>query len=138
MNIDWNATVAWVAFGVAVITPCVTTYLNNRFQFKLKKLELNHKSNEDSLSEMSSAYTTYLEVTSRILIENRYVDDLVSYSVAYHKIFLYAQPDLYPLLEELNQKISSKNYDDSSKALFLNITKILSDKLNRMRPLSKL
>lgn len=133
MNIDWNATIAWIAFGVAVITPCVTTFLNNRFQLKLKNIEIHQKLQNEYLQKLSSVYTSYLEATSKILIDNNYLDELTNYSRAYHVIFLYLPTELHSSLEQLDVLISNKQYDKDSKDLLLHITKMLSDQLERAK-----
>lgn len=40
MITDWSAAAAWIALIVAIISPVITTVLNNRFQLKLKDREL--------------------------------------------------------------------------------------------------
>ena len=36
---DWGAKASWIALIVAIISPAITTYLNNRFQLKAKSID---------------------------------------------------------------------------------------------------
>lgn len=41
-TIDWNATAAWIALAVSIVTPTISLLLSNIHQRKLKKLELKN------------------------------------------------------------------------------------------------
>lgn len=135
--IDWDATVAWIAFAVAVITPCITTYLNNRFQLKLKAIEITQKSHDEYITKLTSVYTNYLETTAKLLLEHSYLEEYTAYSRAYHTMFLYVSEPLHKSLEQLDSMISNKNFNNESADLFLHITKMLSYELNTTKQKSK-
>lgn len=42
---DWNASAAWIALAISIITPTISLLLNNLHQRKLKRLELRHQKN---------------------------------------------------------------------------------------------
>lgn len=66
-NIDWNATAAWIALAVAIISPIITTIIANCHQSEMKRLEIMEKRGLDIIEN-------YISITSK---EKQ--SDLVSY-----------------------------------------------------------
>ena len=58
-TIDWNATAAWIALAVSIVTPTISLLLSNIHQRKLKKLELKNALILKQYGEMESAIIEY-------------------------------------------------------------------------------
>ena len=48
-TIDWNATAAWIALAVSIITPAISLLLNNIHQRKLKENRIKKCSNYQAI-----------------------------------------------------------------------------------------
>lgn len=137
-SIDWNATVAWIAFGVAIITPCITTYLNNRYQLKLKKLELNEANRKELYLSKYKAYSEYIKYASKLIIDHSFVEAETDYSQAYHELYLHVPPELRFNLDKVDYRFSERLFNDETKVLLLTVVKQLSDELGIIEPKTKL
>ena len=58
MNIDPNIVMAIIAFS-AVISPTISTYLNNRHQLKIEKLKLFEKCKYDAIENFTKSVEFY-------------------------------------------------------------------------------
>jgi len=117
-TIDWSATAAWIALGVAIVSPIFTTIIKNCYQSKLKRLEIMEQRG-------LSIIENYPAVTSREILTTGISED---YQKCYAQIFLYAPKDLHKDLEELNCLISypvNNMFPDKEKCskLLLKISK---------------
>ncbi|WP_312636349.1 hypothetical protein [Oscillibacter sp.] len=95
MNIDWSATAAWIALVVAIISPIVTSIINNRHLSKIKKMEIIQQRGLAVIEE-------YISVTSREILITGVSD---AYEKIYAKVFIYVPKSLHSQLEELNSLI---------------------------------
>ena len=57
-TIDWNATAAWIALAVSIITPAISLLLNNIHQRKLKETELKNALIIKQYDEMKNVIMT--------------------------------------------------------------------------------
>ena len=114
MTIDWNATVAWIAFGVAVITPAVTTYLNNRFQLKLKKMEQNYSKQSSYYEKQRICIESFLSLASK-QIETDYESERIEFCKCFHELLLYLPKEDWEQVKDLYESIESRNKNSNQK-----------------------
>ena len=114
MTIDWNATVAWIAFGVAVITPAVTTYLNNRFQLKLKKMEQNYSKQSSYYEKQRVCIESFLSLASK-QIETDYESERIEFCKCFHELLLYLPKEDWEQVKDLYESIESRNKNSNQK-----------------------
>lgn len=114
MTIDWNATVAWIAFGVAVITPAVTTYLNNRFQLKLKKMEQNYSKQSSYYEKQRICIESFLSLASK-QIETDYESERIEFRKCFHELLLYLPKEDWEQVKDLYESIESRNKNSNQK-----------------------
>lgn len=126
MAIDWNATVAWIAFGVAVITPVVTTFLNNRFQLKLKKMEQNFSKQSTYYEKQRLCIETFLTFASK-QIETNYESERIEFCKCFHELLLYLPKEDWDQAKELYDSIIKRD-KDSVQRLYA-VTEILASRL---------
>ena len=63
-TIDWNATAAWIALAVSIITPAISLLLNNIHQRKLKETELKNALIIKQYDEMKNVIIEYHKCVS--------------------------------------------------------------------------
>lgn len=122
-SIDWNATAAWIALAVSIITPTISLFINNRHQRKLKQLELINQKSTEFYSKQCDVFTKYLKhVTTHVYsISN----DFFEYNTSYHELFMYVPQEYWNLLTSLDIAIKS-NDKQKIETLYLEVTKTLA------------
>ena len=121
MNIDPNIVMAIIAV-VTVVTPLFTTWQNNRFQLKLKKLENEEKLLERNIWHKRDIFENYACSLSQIaLLRN---DSLLTELGKYYSLaYIYAPPALQTQMSECQKFLIDFDFD---KAVPL-IDPIISD-----------
>lgn len=127
MNPNWSAIVAWIAFGVAIITPAVTTYLNNRFQLKMRKLEFAFQKQNDYYEKQRSCIENFLSFASK-QIETNYQSERIEFLKCYHELLLYLPSKDWEKVKSLYHLITKGNKEQSIKLLY-EVTEILAARL---------
>lgn len=109
MEINTTVLAAIVAAVAAVIAPVITTWLNNRHQYKIRKLELMHV-------EKIKAIQEYTQACSNFLIDGR-SNAQRDYYKCYGNIFLYADKKHWPKIKKLHSAIVDGNSSAASNLL---------------------
>lgn len=120
---DWSATAAWIALAIAIISPIITSIINNKHATKIKKMDFDFSTRSKMISE-------YVEITSREILKSGVSDD---YRKIFSQIFLYVPKSTWNDIEKLNSlmlngKESSKIFADKNEctAMLINICKKLN------------
>lgn len=129
-SIDWNATAAWIALAVSIITPTISLFINNRHQRKLKQLELLNQKAAEFYSKQCNVFTKYLRnVTEHI---HAVGGSIFNYDTSYHELFMYIPEKHWGLFISLDEAIRSKN-QQQIELLYLEVTKTLALILQEQR-----
>lgn len=108
LKIDFTLTLSIVIAVIALISPIITTVINNRHQLKIKKIDMYEESKRQALSE-------FIENAQEYLLNSDYEKPTIKYHSSLDKLFLYFS-DI-----DLNTFISFekaiKNKDDFSIAM---------------------
>ena len=110
MGFDTTVIAALIAAVAAIIAPVITTCLNNRHQYKMRKLEISQE-------EKIKAIQEYTEACSNFLIDGRSAAKSEYYK-SYGKIFLYANKKNWSKIEKLHFAI--ENGPESAASNLLN------------------
>lgn len=106
-TIDWNATAAWIALAVSIVTPTLSLLLNNIHQRKLKNLEFEHSIELDHYHQMENVFKDFLDnVSSKLHLMGSFSKD---YELAYHKLFLYVPKEYWKTLKDFNEIFLANN-----------------------------
>lgn len=123
-KIDISITISVIVALCAIISPILTTIINNRYQMKVKKLEAEQRFYEDTIVRKRTIFENYLKAASRCAIRAK-GEYLAEYGEYYISAFIYAPSDIrtdminihnlmteykwieaIPLIEELTPKIA--------------------------------
>lgn len=108
---EMNATVlaAIVAAIAAVVAPVITTWLTNRYHYKIKRVEIFQSQKITAIQRFSSSCSNHLASC------NKQTKD--EYYKSYGEIFLFASKKHWKDIESLNCDIEQGNFDNAALKL---------------------
>lgn len=116
-----NLSVISISLSIAVavasaISPIVVAILNNRYQLKLKRIELDQQHFERTVMHKREIIEEYLRATGAFLSSP---DDATkpTYGEYYFKALLYVPDELRKQMVSMHQHIGSNEYPEASKIL---------------------
>ena len=131
-TIDWNATAAWIALAVSIITPAISLLLNNIHQRKMKETELKNALIIKQYDEMKNVIIEYHKCVSTKL-HMISAGATSEYELAYRKLFLFVPSVHWETLEKFSKTLLSNSDSDSIQEQYLEITEILASLLQDMQ-----
>ena len=119
---DPNWIIAIIGFA-SIVSPIFSTYLNNNYQLKLRKLELFDKSRYEAVKDFTDAVEQYYH--------NRdYGDATAEFESSISNLFLYFSIPDYSLFIKLKECIHNNDYEKTQFAVS-EIVKFLSSQINK-------
>lgn len=109
MKFDITAIAALITAIAAIIAPVITSVINNKYQLKMKKLELYEAKRIESINKYVSLICKYINNISGYTEK-----EFAEYMQA---IYLYAPKSVWKDIDKLNEAISSKNFTEARKLL---------------------
>ena len=106
-----NATIiaAFVTAFSAIAAPVLSTWISNRYQYKMKKLELVQADKIDAVRR-------YISSCGNVLASSN-TKSRSDYYQCYGEIFLYTDQACWNMIRELHADIESGNYISASKKI---------------------
>lgn len=104
-KIDLTITISVVIAICAIISPVITTLLNNHHALKMKKLEMKLTEQEKSTLYKRGIYENYLRLTSQCIMHPS-AQNLADYGNIYPMALIYFPEELISELNELNTQIA--------------------------------
>lgn len=113
---DLTITISAIVALCAIISPIITSFINNHYQYKIKQLELEHSNklrSEDYRKKLCEKY--FINVSKHIACHNE--KTLQEYSESYLIAFLYFRPTNWTFLRQINKAINDKNWENATNLL---------------------
>ncbi|MEG2522293.1 MAG: hypothetical protein RSA49_05405 [Anaerovoracaceae bacterium] len=104
-SIDPSAIISGIALVVAILSPAITSYMNNRHEYKMYRLRFYEKHRAEAIED-------YIRCTGAVILEPT-KDNFTAYGKCYGEIFLYTPQKMWDNLREINLFISSNNYKEA-------------------------
>lgn len=104
--IDWNASAAWIALGAAIITPAVTSFLNNTHQRKMYAL----KRKNDRIDYQNEILMASLSSIGACLA-NSSRENISNVGEHFYNAYAFLPEEKWPVLNQFIQNIYEDNYD---------------------------
>lgn len=115
-KIDLTITVTVVIAVCAIVSPVITTLLNNHHLYKMKKLDMKLESEKSSNFYKRGIYEEYLKVTGKCVAYPE--DNLINnYGEVYLLALVYFPEELRPELICINDLIVGLSWEEARKAL---------------------
>nr|WP_300821894.1 hypothetical protein [uncultured Acetatifactor sp.] len=110
---DLTISISVIVALCAIISPILTSIINNRYQIKLKCMELSKQEYRDSILYQRNIYENYLKYAGRCIYhaDNNAKKDYGEY---YYSALMYAPPDIRSDMLEANKLMSENRYDEAS------------------------
>ena len=122
MNIDPNIVMAIIAF-TAVISPTISTYLNNKYHLKIEKLKLFEKCKYDAIEKFTNSVEIYYY--HRTDSQRR-----INFESSIANLYIYFSIPNYSLFDKLKECIDKNDYGKTQFALS-EIVRYLSQQINK-------
>ena len=103
--------IALAALAIAILSPFLTAYLNNRHQLKMKRIEFN-------LEHRAQVIENYIRATGDTIFTHK-PSSAHQYGAFYGEIFVYLPIELWPLLLSINEKFKQSLYDEAQPEFFV-------------------
>lgn len=113
-NIDLTVTISVIVALCAIISPILTTIINNLFQIKLKRLESSQKRYEDTVLHKREIFENFLSAFNQVcqLPTN---EAIAQYSSSYSLVYIYLPKKVRDDLGTVNLLINNKKYNEAIK-----------------------
>lgn len=119
---DPNWIMAIVAI-VAVVSPTISTYLNNKYQLKIEKLKLFEKCKYDAIENFTKSVESYYYYRTSC-------QEVINFESSITNLFIYFSIPNYSLFDKLKECINANDYQKTQFALS-EITTFLSQQINK-------
>lgn len=116
MKFDLTITVTAILGIAAIISPIATAIINNLYQLKLKRIELQQKHLENTTYYIRSIFENYLRYAGRCIYNSDRVA-LKDYGEYYFLALSYAPDEMTDLLISINNCIYNEQFDDATQQL---------------------
>lgn len=111
---DWGAKASWIALIVAIISPAITAYLNNRFQLKAKSIDYEFSKQSEYYQYQKNCYENFIKFASK-QIETDYKSERIEFCECFHKMLLYLPKSNWDEAKTLYESITNRNPDALEK-----------------------
>lgn len=128
-TIDLTVTISVIIALCAIVSPIFTTIINNRHQFKLKRMELKQKNYEQTVLHEIKIYEDYLKYAGRYIYHADHIT-IKEYGECYYLALMIAPQDLRSDMIEADNMISRYDWSAASKQ-FEKITSKIHEILQR-------
>lgn len=109
-KIDLTISITVIVAIAAIISPVLTTLLNNNHQLQLKRLELRQEEYNRTILYKREIFENFLKGLSQIS-QSATRESLDLYSEYYPLAYMYLPPDLQKKLSELNPIVRERDMD---------------------------
>lgn len=115
-SIDLTITISTILGLSSVVVPSITTLLNNRHLYKMKKLEEAAELRKSSYFYKRGIFEDYLRYTGQC-ITNASVDPIENYGASYALALIYFPEDFQDKIIALNADIRSYKWENALQKL---------------------
>ncbi len=108
-QIELTITISVILALAAIISPIFTTIINNRYQLKIRKLEVKQKEYEQSILYERNIFENYLRYLNDVF-QNPTKESLSGYAQYYPLASMYLPPNVREKLSAVNHKLGQSAY----------------------------
>ena len=116
MKFDLTITVSVIVALCAIISPIITSVINNHYQIKLKEIELHEKNLEQTVFYKRTIFENYLKYAGRFILDFSN-ETAQNYGEWYALALLYAPESLHSQMNQLHKYLRSYSSDAANELL---------------------
>lgn len=124
---DLTISISVIVALCAIISPILTTIINNRYQIEIKRIELSQQEYRESVLYYRNVYENYLKHAGRCIYFADQ-DAQKDYGEYYYSALMYAPQDIQTDMIKANNLMLENKFDDAS-----NIIEIIATKIHTMQ-----
>lgn len=118
MKIDASLTITGIIAFVALLSPIVTAIINNRYQIKIRQLEISEKRYDESVCRKRELFEKYCQDLSKVILLQAANDDILSeYASSYAKAILYMSSEDVTSATDINYDIEEGDFEDAYRLM---------------------
>lgn len=116
MKLDLTITISVILAICAIISPIITTYMNNKHQLKIKEIEANKDFKNKNVYYIIDVLERYVKSIEKAIVMSHSIKYEVhlEYNECYAIALIYLPDCLIDKAQELNQKIQNRQLIDAS------------------------
>lgn len=129
-KIDLTISISVIVALCAIISPILTSIINNRYQLKMKKMELEQENIKNTILYKRNIFENYLKYSGERI---SYADASAqkNYGEYYFLALTYAPSELIPEMEKINHFMECHDYSNAS-SLLEDLTPKICDMLQQL------
>lgn len=129
-DIDITITISVIVTLCAIISPIATAIINNHYQLRLKKMDLEQKNIENTVLYKRAVFENYLKYASRCI---SYSDDLAlkEYGEYYLLAMLYSPYEFHSDMIQIHKNMHEYKWNDAAH-LFERLVPRLQDLIKKL------
>ena len=112
-KLDLTISISVIVALCAIISPILTSIINNRYQLKLKRMELSKQEYQDSILYQRNVYENHLKHAGRFIYYTD-ADAQKDYGEYYYSALMYAPPDIRCAMVKANNLLLENKIEDAS------------------------
>lgn len=112
-NIDLTISISVIVALCAIISPILTAIINNRYQLKLKRIELSQQEYQDTILYHRNVYENYLKYAGRCIYFSD-ADAMKEYGEYYYSALMYASSDIQTDMIKANELMLDTKLEEAS------------------------
>lgn len=112
-KIDLTITISVIVALCAIVSPIATAIINNRYQLRLKKMEMKQKQLESTVLYIKSIFENYLKYGGRC-ISHADPNALKDYGEYYLLALLYAPAELHSEMKCINSLMAEYKWSQAA------------------------
>lgn len=98
----------------AILAPVLVAIINNRHQYKIKKMELEQKSYEQSVLHKREIFENFLSAFNKVC-QIQTIDAISEYSACYSLVYIFLPKPVRDELGKINLLIKQNNWEEVIK-----------------------
>ena len=126
-KLDPTITLSVIVALCAIISPVLTTWLNNRHQYKMKELEMAHANQKSFDEHRRKIFDDYLSAAGILARHSRYKNES-TFGTTATLAYCYAPPEARTLMEKFELQLSTRPESQEGIALLNEIAITLAPK----------
>ena len=110
MNVDLTITISVILGIAAIVSPVLTALLNNRHQYKIRKLDLSHQEQNELILHQRRIFNEYLAGAGKC-VYHADIEGLHDYGKAYFNALLISSPAVRSHMIQANKYIARDEFE---------------------------
>lgn len=116
MELDTSLTITSIIAVIALISPILTTFINNQYQLKIRKIEMSEKRYDETIRKRKEMFELYCQSLSQVAMSFAAKTEVYDkYAACYGITILYMTDEQVEHAKAINSLIHQRKFNDAHK-----------------------